>query len=393
MAHLIEATRKELYNHHFFYGNKREYDYLLKHYISSGGTEEDYEIALSQSSTIYVENLSFYTKEEQIYELFEKCGEVKRVIMGLNRIKKTPCGFCFVEFYHRSDAEDCVKYCRGCKLNNRALKIAIDTGFTEGRQYGRGKDGGMKRDDFTKVMKRRGGGRGGGRGRDSWPPRNRSERGSKDYVEERYNERGASQQQHGGISSFVESQRGHDRHDRRGSDSFDSRPRSPQSPPSSYRDGGDSYGSRYGSSRSPIPYGNQRSSRSQRGNTDRDAGRPQPPQHRYQPYSYPPAPQQYYGRVPERGPPQYGYNPPVPSQQYGQNPPPQQQQQMEIPPPRSYGRGDPYYGGRPYGNFDRQQPAYGRTDKAAGDAGKSSREHYDYPPPPRESRDYGRNLH
>ena len=26
------------------------------------------------------------------------CGEVKRVIMGLDRMKKTPCGFCFVEY-------------------------------------------------------------------------------------------------------------------------------------------------------------------------------------------------------------------------------------------------------------------------------------------------------
>ena len=26
------------------------------------------------------------------------CGEVKRVIMGLDRVKKTPCGFCFVEY-------------------------------------------------------------------------------------------------------------------------------------------------------------------------------------------------------------------------------------------------------------------------------------------------------
>jgi nuclear cap-binding protein subunit 2 len=45
-----------------------------------------------------VGNLSFYTSEDQIYELFSMCGEVKRVIMGLDRVKKTPCGFCFVEY-------------------------------------------------------------------------------------------------------------------------------------------------------------------------------------------------------------------------------------------------------------------------------------------------------
>lgn len=52
---------------------------------------------LSTSATLYVGNLSFFTTEEQIYELFQRAGDVKRVIMGLNRQTKTPCGFCFVE--------------------------------------------------------------------------------------------------------------------------------------------------------------------------------------------------------------------------------------------------------------------------------------------------------
>jgi len=47
---------------------------------------------------MYVGNLSFYTTEEQIYELFSKCGDVKRVVMGLDKYKKTPCGFCFIEY-------------------------------------------------------------------------------------------------------------------------------------------------------------------------------------------------------------------------------------------------------------------------------------------------------
>jgi nuclear cap-binding protein subunit 2 len=49
------------------------------------------------STTLYIGNLSFFTSETQIYELFSRCGEVKQIIMGLNKINKTPCGFCFVE--------------------------------------------------------------------------------------------------------------------------------------------------------------------------------------------------------------------------------------------------------------------------------------------------------
>ncbi len=59
---------------------------------------EEYQAKLNNSTTLYVGNLSFYTSEDQIYELFSMCGEVKRVIMGLDRVKKTPCGFCFVEY-------------------------------------------------------------------------------------------------------------------------------------------------------------------------------------------------------------------------------------------------------------------------------------------------------
>lgn len=45
---------------------------------------------------LYVGNVSFYTTEAQIYELFSTVGHVNRVIMGLDRNKKSPCGFCFV---------------------------------------------------------------------------------------------------------------------------------------------------------------------------------------------------------------------------------------------------------------------------------------------------------
>ena len=53
---------------------------------------------LLTSTTLYIGNLSYFTGETQIYDLFSRCGEVKRIIMGLNKQTKTPCGFCFVEY-------------------------------------------------------------------------------------------------------------------------------------------------------------------------------------------------------------------------------------------------------------------------------------------------------
>jgi len=103
---------------------------------------------LKTATTVYVGNLSFYTTEEQIYELFTRCGAVKRVIMGLNKKTKTPCGFCFVEYYRHQDAEDAQKYLSGSRLDERVIRADVDPGFEEGRQYGRSKlTGGQVRDE------------------------------------------------------------------------------------------------------------------------------------------------------------------------------------------------------------------------------------------------------
>ncbi|KAI8901606.1 RNA-binding domain-containing protein [Globomyces pollinis-pini] len=105
------------------------------------------EIDLEKSTTLYIGNLSFYTTEEQIFELFSKTGEIKRIIMGLDRHKKTPCGFCFVEYYTRIDALDAQKFINGTKLDERLIRTDIDPGFKSGRQFGRGKSGGQVRDE------------------------------------------------------------------------------------------------------------------------------------------------------------------------------------------------------------------------------------------------------
>ena len=65
--------------------------------LFSKGSKDDLEQRLLKSTTLYVGNLSFYTREEQIYDLFARCGDVKRIVMGLDRMNKTPCGFCFME--------------------------------------------------------------------------------------------------------------------------------------------------------------------------------------------------------------------------------------------------------------------------------------------------------
>jgi nuclear cap-binding protein subunit 2 len=109
------------------------------------GSRGDQERLLHLSTTLYVGNMSYYTTEDQLYELFGKCGDVKRVIMGLDKFKRTPCGFCFVEYYLREDCESSIAYINGTRLDDRIIRTDFDAGFIEGRQYGRGKSGGQVR--------------------------------------------------------------------------------------------------------------------------------------------------------------------------------------------------------------------------------------------------------
>ncbi|XP_057972201.1 nuclear cap-binding protein subunit 2-like isoform X1 [Malania oleifera] len=117
-------------------------------YRRFSGTQEEFDHTLQTSTTVYVGNMSFYTTEEQVYELFTRAGEIKKIIMGLDKNTKTPCGFCFVLYYSREDTEDAVKYISGTILDDRPIRVDFDWGFQEGRQWGRGRSGGQVRDEY-----------------------------------------------------------------------------------------------------------------------------------------------------------------------------------------------------------------------------------------------------
>ncbi|MCJ1364663.1 nuclear cap binding complex subunit [Acarospora aff. strigata] len=132
----------------YYHGKNKKRKHDRDGYDEREKTPEEQEDPLKDATTLYVGNLSFYTTEEQIHELFAKCGEIKRLVMGLDRFNKTPCGFCFVEYYTHQDALDCMKYIGGTKLDERIIRTDLDPGFQEGRQYGRGKSGGQVRDEY-----------------------------------------------------------------------------------------------------------------------------------------------------------------------------------------------------------------------------------------------------
>lgn len=106
------------------------------------------------SKTIYVGNISEYTKEEQIYELFSEVGSVQTVIMGLDRLKFTPCGFAFVIFDDIESTLNAVKFTKNAILDGKRITVDLDSGFENGREFGRGFTGGQRtRADYNRMKK------------------------------------------------------------------------------------------------------------------------------------------------------------------------------------------------------------------------------------------------
>lgn len=76
-------------------------------------------------------------------QVFSKVGPIDRVHMGLNQQTRKPCGFAFVVYHSHKVAEAACSYISGTKVDNRYIRVDMDWGFLEGRQYGRGKSGGQ----------------------------------------------------------------------------------------------------------------------------------------------------------------------------------------------------------------------------------------------------------
>ncbi len=76
------------------------------------------------------------------------CGHVVNLIMGLNKKTKTPCGFCFVEYGSKEEAQFALDTLNQAFIDGRQVRIDWDPGFKYGRQFGRGKSGGQVRDEL-----------------------------------------------------------------------------------------------------------------------------------------------------------------------------------------------------------------------------------------------------
>lgn len=127
-----------------YHYNPRKRLYIEKTF---SGTEEEYVQALNNSRTIYVNGIDSIIREERLWHLFGTTGEIRRLIMGINKTKLNFCGFFFVEYETKEEAEEAIVFFNNYKFDNCFLRVSKDSGFVEGRQYGRGSYGGMAGND------------------------------------------------------------------------------------------------------------------------------------------------------------------------------------------------------------------------------------------------------
>ena len=101
-------------------------------------------------SKVFVGNLDYNTRKEEVQGLFAQVGEIRDVFLPTDRETGRPRGFAFVEFANDEDAAKAIEKFNGYQLGGRALRVNA----AEDRPRGAGGGGGGR--GF--------GGGGGGRG-------------------------------------------------------------------------------------------------------------------------------------------------------------------------------------------------------------------------------------
>ncbi len=73
---------------------------------------------------IYVGNVDYRTKEDQLRELFEEFGEVTSTKMITDKLTGRSKGFAFVEMSQDEEAKEAIEALNGKLVNNREITVS-----------------------------------------------------------------------------------------------------------------------------------------------------------------------------------------------------------------------------------------------------------------------------
>jgi RNA recognition motif-containing protein len=112
---------------------------------------------------VYVGNLSYDTKEEELKELFSQAGTVASVALIKDRDTGQSKGFAFIEMSNQAEAEKAIQMFNGQTVGNRALKVNLARPKEERGPGGYGRSGGYGRGGYGGGNRNRRGSGGGQR--------------------------------------------------------------------------------------------------------------------------------------------------------------------------------------------------------------------------------------
>jgi RNA recognition motif-containing protein len=94
---------------------------------------------------LYVGNLSFQTREDDLRALFERYGEVTSVKIITDRATGKSKGFAFVEMANSEDANNAIRELNNKEIGNRAIKVNEARDRDDNGPRGGGGGGGFRR--------------------------------------------------------------------------------------------------------------------------------------------------------------------------------------------------------------------------------------------------------
>src|SRR3954447_15818536 len=74
-------------------------------------------------TNIFVGNLSYQTRQDELESAFSAYGAVERVSVVTDRDTGQPRGFAFIEMTHSNEASNAITGLNGAELNGRALNV------------------------------------------------------------------------------------------------------------------------------------------------------------------------------------------------------------------------------------------------------------------------------
>lgn len=103
---------------------------------------------------IYLGNVDFKVKEEQLTDLFTEYGEVKSVKVITDKLTGRSKGFAFVEMPNDEEAQEAISNLNGYMLNNRELSVSVARPKEDRKpfrnDYGGGRNNGGNRGGYDR---------------------------------------------------------------------------------------------------------------------------------------------------------------------------------------------------------------------------------------------------